>query len=110
MNSDTYKIFVIKSKLLSKLTIIYNYVIDNNYYYIRNLKDFLEYNINNNNACNITNNNLLNNFKNNINNWNLNNTNLKSNIYQDFSDLIYNYDTTDNAMYDILVKLNDIII
>jgi hypothetical protein len=109
MNSEIYKNFVIKSKLLSKLSIIYNYVIDNNYYYVRNLKDFLEYNIDNNN-CNITNNNLLNNLKNNINNWNLNNTNLKSQIYQDCSNLIYNYDITDVAMYDILVKLNDIII
>ena len=109
MNSETYNNFVIKSKLLSKLPIIYNYVIDNNYYYIKNLKDFLEYNIDNN-CCNITNNNLLNNFKNNVNNWNLNNTNFKSRIYQDFSDLIYNYDSTDIAMYDILIKLNDVII
>lgn len=109
MNSETYKVFVIKSKLLSKLSIIYNHVMDNNYYYIRNLKDFLEYNIDNN-YCNISNNNLLNNFKNNVNNWNLNNTNLKSKIYQDLSDLIYNYDITDVNMYDMLVKLNDIII
>ena len=32
--------------------ISFYYVIDNNYYYVRNLKDFLEYNIDNNN-CNI---------------------------------------------------------
>jgi hypothetical protein len=109
MNPSTYDILMIKSKLLAKLPMIYNYVIDNNYYYIRNLKDFLEFNIDNN-SCNITNNNLLNNFKNNINNWNLNNTNLKSRIYQDFSDIIYNFDSTDLSFYNILIKLNDIIV
>ncbi len=109
MNSITYKTFLIKSKLLAKLPNLYNCVQDNNYYYMLNLKDFLDFHIDNN-ICNITNNNLLNNFKNNMNNWNLNNTNLKSKIYQDFSDLVYNYDSTDSAMYDILIKLNEMII
>jgi len=108
MNINIYNTFLIKSKLLSKNEIIYKHFIDYNFKYFQNLKDFLNYYIDNN-SCNITNNNLLNNFMTNINNWDHSNINIRMVIYQDFSNMIYNYDTADNEMYDLLLKLNDLI-
>jgi len=108
MNINIYNTLLIKAKLLSKNEIIYKHFIDNNHKYIQNLKDFLNYYIDNN-SCNISNNNLLNNFMNNINNWQSSLINIKEIIYQDFSHFIYNYDTSDYEMYDLLLKLNDLI-
>lgn len=109
MNINIYNTFLIKAKLIAKNEIIYKHFIDNNYKYFQNLKDFLNYYIDNN-SCNISNNNLLNNFMTNINNWHHTTHNIKMIIYQDFSNLVYNYDTYDNEMYDLLLKLNDLII
>jgi len=109
MNINIYNTFLIKSKLLAKNEIIYKHFIDNNFTYIQNLKDFLSYYIDTN-SCNISNNNLLNNFMTNINNWHHFNVNIKAIIYQDYSNLVYNYDTTDNEMYDLLLKLHDLLI
>jgi hypothetical protein len=109
MNINIYNTFLIKSKLLAKNEIIYKHFIDHNFTYFQNLKDFLSYYIDNN-SCNISNNNLLNNFMTNINNWHHFNVNIKAIIYQDYSNLVYNYDTTDNEMYDLLLKLHDLLI
>jgi hypothetical protein len=105
MNINIYNTFLIKAKLLAKNEIIYKHFANNNYKYFQNLKDFLNYYIDNN-SCNITNNNLLNNFMNSINNWHTSTINIKTIIYQDFSHLVYNYDISDNEMYDLLLKLN----
>jgi len=109
MNINIYNTFLIKAKLLAKNEIIYKHFANNNYKYFQNLKDFLNYYIDNN-SCNITNNNLLNNFMNNINNWHTSTINIKTIIYQDFSHLVYNYDISDNEMYDLLLKLNELLI
>jgi hypothetical protein len=108
MNCYKFNSFLIKSKLLSKIDIIYINVKNNNYYYIQNLKDFIEYYIDDN-KCNITNNNLLIQLLHNINLWNFNNVDIKKSIYDDFSQVIYNYDITDIEMYDLLVKLEILI-
>ena len=47
---------------------------------------------------------------NSINNWHTSTINIKTIIYQDFSHLVYNYDISDNEMYDLLLKLNDLLI
>jgi hypothetical protein len=109
MNSYKFNSFLIKSKLLSKINIIYINVKNNNYYYIQNLKDFIEYYIDDN-KCNITNNNLLTQLLHNINLWNFNDVDIKKSIYDDFSQFIYNYDITDIEMYDLLVQLEILII
>jgi|LakMenE01Jun11ns_1017448.scaffolds.fasta_scaffold9925132_5 hypothetical protein len=109
MNTHNYKHFLIKSKLLSKIHIIYNNFINDNYYYIQNLKDFIEFYIDDN-KCNITNNNILNQLLNNMNVWNLYDVNNKKSIYDDLSIFIYNYDYTDNEMYDLLVELESLIV
>lgn len=106
---NSYNKFLIKSKLLAKLPIIYNNIKDNNYYYIQNLKDFLNYYLDNN-SCNISNNNLLSNLITNMNLWNFNDNNIKYIIYRDFSEVIYNYDSTDDEMYELLFRLDTIII
>ena len=108
MNCYKFNSFLIKSKLLIKIDIIYINVKNNNYYYIQNLKDFIEYYIDDN-KCNITNNNLLIQLLHNINLWNFNNVDIKKSIYDDFSQVIYNYDITDIEMYDLLVKLEILI-
>jgi hypothetical protein len=108
MNCYKFNSFLIKSKLLSKIDTIYINVKNNNYYYIQNLKDFIEYYIDDN-KCNITNNNLLIQLLHNINLWNFNNVDIKKSIYDDFSQVIYNYDITDIEMYDLLVKLEILI-
>jgi hypothetical protein len=109
MNFYKFNSFLIKSKLLSKINIIYINVKNNNYYYIQNLKDFIEYYIDDN-KCNITNNNLLTQLLHNINLWNFNDVDIKKSIYDDFSQFIYNYDITDIEMYDLLVQLEILII
>jgi hypothetical protein len=109
MNCYKFNSFLIKSKLLSKINIIYINVKNNNYYYIQNLKDFIEYYIDDN-KCNITNNNLLTQLLHNINLWNFNDVDIKKSIYDDFSQFIYNYDITDIEMYDLLVQLEILII
>lgn len=109
MNTHIYNNYLIKSKLLSKINIVYINVINDNYYYIQNLKDFIEYYLDDN-KCNITNNNLINKLLHNMNLWNSNEDDIKKNIYDDFSQFIYNYDTTDTEMYDLLVKLDNLII
>lgn len=108
MNNYTYETFLIKSKLLSKINIIYNEVKNYNYYYIQNLKDFIEVYIDNN-QCNITNNQLLQLLINNINTWDFDHMEIRKKIYEDFSIFIYNYDITDKDMYDLLIRLNNII-
>ena len=109
MNTYKYNSYIIKSKLLSKIDIIYNNVKNNNYYYIQNLKDFIDDYIDEN-KCNITNNNLLTQFIHNINLWNFNNNDIKKTIYDDVSAFIYNYDITDREMYYLLVQFETIII
>ena len=42
MNTYKYNSFLIKSKLLSKIDIVYKNAINQNYYYIQNLKDFID--------------------------------------------------------------------
>lgn len=109
MNIYKYNSFLIKSKLLSKIDIVYNNAINHNFYYIQNLKDFIDTYIDDN-KCNISNNNLLTQFLHNSNLWDFSNINIKKDIYDDMSKLIYNYDITDNEMYDFLVQLENLII
>ena len=109
MNRNNYKSYLIKSKLFSKIDIIYNNYINNNYYYIQNLKDFIELFIDDN-KCNITNNNILVNLIHNINLWNIYDSDIKKKIYDDVSSFIYNSDNSDNEMYDLLVQLETLII
>lgn len=109
MNTNKYKSFLIKSKLLSKIDIVYNNAINQNYYYIQNLKDFIDTYMDDN-KCNISNNNLLSQFIHNTNLWDFSNVNIKKDIYEDMSRFIYNYDTTDDEMYDFLVQLDNLII
>ena len=109
MNTYKYNSFLIKSKLLSKIDIVYKNAINQNYYYIQNLKDFID-NYMDDNKCNISNNNLLNEFIHNTNLWNFTDINIKKEIYDDMSKLIYNYDISDNEMYDFLVQLETLII
>lgn len=108
MNRNNYQSYLIKSKLFSKIEIIYNNFY-NNYYYILNLKEFIELYVDDN-KCNITNNNLLNQLLNNIYLWNREDIDIKKQIYNDMSIFIYNYDNNDNEMYDILVQLETLII
>lgn len=108
MNNYTYETYLIKSKLFSKIDIICEAVNNKNYYYIQNLKDFIECYIDNN-QCNITNNNILHILINNINRWDFYHMDIKKIIYEDLSVFIYNYDINDKEMYDILVRLNNII-
>ena len=42
--------------------------------------------------------------------WNLYDVNNKKSIYDDLSIFIYNYDYTDNEMYDLLVELESLIV
>jgi len=109
MNTTKYNSFLIKSKLFSKIDNIYLNFINNHYYYIQNIKDFIEWYIDDS-KCNITNNNLLTQLLHNINLWNTEDINLKKTIYDDCSYLIYNYDITDNEMYDLLIQLETLII
>jgi hypothetical protein len=108
MNNYTYDTFLIKSKLLSKIDIICNEVEKYNYYYIQNLKDFIVVYIDNN-ECNLLNNRLLQYLINNMNTWDFDDVKIRKKIYEDFSVFIYNYDMTDKSMYDLLVRLNNII-
>ena len=109
MNTNYYKSYLIKSKLFNKIIIIYNNFINGNYYYIQNLKDFIELFIDDN-KCNITNNNILVNLLHNINLWNIYDSDIKKKIYDDVGYFICNYDNSDNEMYDLLVQLETIII
>ena len=109
MNSNNFNIFLIKSKLLGKIDIIYINAKNNNNFYIQNLKDYISFYIDDN-KCNIINNNLLNNFLHNSNLWDYNDTNIHKTITDDMSYFIYNYDTTDKYMYDFLVQLELLII
>jgi hypothetical protein len=108
MNNYTYDTFLIKSKLLSKIDIICNEVEKYNYYYIQNLKDFIVVYIDNN-ECNLLNNRLLQYLIHNMNTWDFDDVKIRKKIYEDFSVFIYNYDMTDKSMYDLLVRLNNII-
>ena len=108
MNSHTFETYKIRSNLLKKIEIIINQINSQNFYYIQNLKDFIDYYINNN-LCNITNNNLLNNIKQNMDRWNININNINININNDMSSFIYNYDSTDNEMNDFMNKFSEII-
>ena len=108
MNNYTFEVFRIRSNLLKKIDIISNQFNNRNYYYLENLKDFIDYYLNNN-MCNITNNNLLNNLKNNMDRWNINIININNTIIEDMSNFIYNYDSNDNEMNDFMNKLLEII-
>ena len=108
MNTHTFETFRIRSDLLKKIKNINNELLNNNYYYITNLKDFVDYYLNNN-LCNISNNNLLNNLKQNMNAWNTNIININNIIMSDMGNFIYNYDSTDNEMNDLMIKLAQII-
>ena len=109
MNSFKYDSYLIKSKLLSKIEIIYDKFTNNNIYYIQNLKDFID-NYIDDNKCNISNNNLLSELITNMNLWIVNDGNIKKTIYDDIGKFIYNYDIYDNEMYDLLIKLDSLII
>ena len=109
MNTYQYNSYLIKSKLLSKIDIIYINFMNNNNYYIKNLKDFIDRYIDDN-KCNTHNNKLLCEFMHNTNLWNINNINIKKEIYDDMSKLIYSYDITDIEMYDFLGQLEGLII
>lgn len=108
MNSYNYEVFVIRSKLLKKVEIICNQFNNRNSYYLENLKDFIDFYLNNN-LFNIINNNNLNNLKNCMNRWNLNIIGINDIIINDMSNFIYNYDSTDNEMNDFMKKFNEII-
>lgn len=108
MNTHTFETFKIRSNLLKKINIINNQLNNSNYYYLENLKDFIDYYLNNN-LCNITNNNLLNSLKQNIDRWNLNVIGINNIIINDMSNFIYNYDNTDNEMNDFMSKLYEVI-
>ena len=108
MNTYTFETFRIRSNLLKKIDIINNQFNNRNYYYLENLKDFIDYYLNNN-LCNISNNNLLNNLKQNMDRWNLNVININNIIINDMSNFIYNYDSSDNEMNDFMSKLYEII-
>lgn len=108
MNNYTFEVFRIRSNLLKKIDIINNQFNNRNYYYIENLKDFIDYYLNNN-MCNITNNNLLNNLKQSMDRWNINIANINNTIIEDMSNFIYNYDSFDNEMNDFMNKLLEII-
>lgn len=108
MNRNTFETFKIRSNLLKKIEIINNQFNSRNYYYIENLKDFIDYYLNNN-LCNITNNNLLNNLKQNMDRWNMNIIGINNTIIEDMSNFIYNYDSSDNEMNDFMINLEKII-
>ena len=108
MNNYTFEVFRIRSNLLKKIDIINNQFNNRNYYYLENLKDFIDYYLNNN-MCNITNNNLLNNLKQSMDRWNINILNINNTIIEDMSNFIYNYDSCDNEMNDFMNKLLEII-
>lgn len=108
MNTHTFETFKIRSNLLKKIDIINNQLNNHNYYYLENLKDFIDYYLNNN-LCNITNNNLLNTLKQSMDRWNLNVIGISNIIINDMSNFIYNYDNTDNEMNDFMSKLYEVI-
>ena len=108
MNTHTFETFRIRSNILKKIEIINIQLNNRNYYYLENLKDFIDYYLNNN-QCNITNNNLLNNLKQNMDRWNLNIIDINNIIYNDMSNFIYNYDNTDNEMNDFMCKFYEVI-
>lgn len=108
MNSYNYEVFVIRSNLLKKIEIICNQFNSRNSYYLENLKDFIDFYLNNN-LFNIINNNNLNNLKICMISWNLNIIGINDIIINDMSNFIYNYDSTDNEMNDFMKKFNEII-
>lgn len=108
MDSYVFSTFKIRSDLLKKVEIISNHFNNRNYYYIQNLKDFIDYYINNN-SFNIENNNHLNNLKNNMDRWNINIIGSNQTVINDFTTFIYNYDSSDNEMNDFINQLNKLI-
>lgn len=108
MNSHIYEVFKIRSTFLKKIKNVCNQYNSHNYYYIENLKDFIDFYLNNN-MCNTTNNDLLNRLKDNINRWNINIIDINNIIMTDLSNFIYNYDGTDNEMNDLMIKLIELI-
>jgi hypothetical protein len=104
---NTYDIYYIKSKVLSKSSIIYNHIIDNNYNYIKNLLEFVE-KIADDNKCNITNNNLINGLITNMNNW-IYISGYKHILYENISTFICNCDFEDKEMLIFVKQFNEII-
>lgn len=105
MNSHKFNSYLIRSKLFLNIENIQKQAKKFNIYYIINIKNFIDYYIDNN-LFNNNNHILLTNLSTNINNWDYNNLDIMKIIYDHFSMFIYNCDNTDNEMNDFMDKLN----
>ena len=108
MNTHQFNSYLIRSKLFSNIENVQKQVKNLNSYYILNIRNFIDYYIDNN-LFNNNNYTLLTNLRRNIDNWDFNNIDINKIIYDHLSMFIYNYDNGDNEMNDFMNKLNNII-